>query len=546
MNECLNFLLDASWRAALVFMPLYAIYRLGQGRLPASWRYGLWWLFLLRLALPMDLHTPWSVFQWWPNQAPIASAGLFEDDLRAKRLETSGVFTPAPAKPSQPTRIPIETGLFALWLLGLGWIGLATVRRLHRMGRITAGASEAPLYLQNRFATILGNLGLKHRPRLLVTSHVSSPVLWGLRRPNLLLPLSFVEQNGAGRHLDFVFTHEAGHLKRGDLWLTWLECLIVATFWFHPLVWLARKLMFKEREKACDAFALNALGESASKPYAYAILAVAGGVHFRPALAGMVHLSNSGRILKDRLRELKNPPRKLTLLPGFLWAACLAALAVCFLTHPTPAKAYPSTGHLLGPYPRDVALSLKPTTDTVTVLNTSDNGKRLRGKGISTKLLTQIAFGLDAHQVDWRADDKAHFVLSAKATDPGAITLALQHKLRGMGLQWHWTLRQDTVFLLQQHPSATHPTPSDKSGEDLVNQENIHLFGATTSELATVLQGFRLYHNVIDQSHLPGTFDFQIDAGPGELSALNQALANHGLQLVKTRAEVRVLVVTGS
>ena len=540
MNEILTLLFEASWRSAIVFMPLYLIYRLTQGKIPASWRYAIWWVFLLRLALPISVESRWSIFQWWATPAPIHTL--------TPHWRTDAVATPAtgqdlPGK-TPPWRLPVSAGLIVLWLLGMGWIGLTTARRLNRLKRITSAACEAPLEFQKRFATMLGKQRAHGHPRLLISKYVTKPTLWGLRRPNLILPHSLMHQQELERYLDFVLMHETGHLKRGDLWLIWLEWIVTLVFWFHPLVWLTQKLMHKEREKACDAFALNVLGQDQSKPYAYAILTFASGTSVHPVLAGAVHLSSSGRVLKDRLRELKKPPKRST--PGlcFFWAICMGVLSFCFLTNPSLATASPAGSSPANTHRAPNKVDLTPTASTATVLNASENGTNLSGRGLSTQLLVQIAFDLDAHQVAWQADRHSHFELEAKANTVGEIQQALRKQLRDMGLRWHWTSKQDTVYLLQPLPSRRNQRPNHTAEPDILNQETLQLSGATSGDLAKALQGFRLYRNVLDQSHFPGTYQFKINAATGDMEGLRQGLAQYGLKLVKTRAEVRVLVVT--
>jgi len=57
--------------------------------------------------------------------------------------------------------------------------------------------------------------------------------------------------------LRYVFLHELGHLKRGDILVNWLMALPLVLHWFNPLVWYAIQRIRVDGESACDALALS-------------------------------------------------------------------------------------------------------------------------------------------------------------------------------------------------------------------------------------------------------------------------------------------------
>ena len=63
-----------------------------------------------------------------------------------------------------------------------------------------------------------------------------------------------------------VLTHEFSHIKGHDWLVQILVKLACAVYWFNPLVWLAARRLFIEREQACD----NDVIAAGAKPSEYA------------------------------------------------------------------------------------------------------------------------------------------------------------------------------------------------------------------------------------------------------------------------------------
>jgi len=64
---------------------------------------------------------------------------------------------------------------------------------------------------------------------------VRTPAVTGLLHPMLLLPVH-IEETLTIRELQFVLRHELTRIKRGDLPLHALLCLLLALHWFNPML----------------------------------------------------------------------------------------------------------------------------------------------------------------------------------------------------------------------------------------------------------------------------------------------------------------------
>lgn len=77
-----------------------------------------------------------------------------------------------------------------------------------------------------------------------------SPAVVGIFRPTIVLPAHAYDLEPD--ELQALLAHEQAHIARRDNLRGLLESLIVAAFWFHPLVWLAQRELIRAREEACD------------------------------------------------------------------------------------------------------------------------------------------------------------------------------------------------------------------------------------------------------------------------------------------------------
>lgn len=100
-------------------------------------------------------------------------------------------------------------------------------------------------------------LGLKTQPVLAWSARVASPVVVGVLRPALLLPMQVLTQLDETQ-LRAVMTHELGHIRRLDPIVNLIQRVVEAVLFFHPAVWYVSRQISRERENQCDDLVLAA------------------------------------------------------------------------------------------------------------------------------------------------------------------------------------------------------------------------------------------------------------------------------------------------
>src|SRR5262249_19110720 len=114
-----------------------------------------------------------------------------------------------------------------------------------------------------------------------------SPMLWTLARtPRLLIPVSLWQRLSEEQRRTLL-VHELAHLRRRDHWIRLLELLVLGLYWWHPVVWWARRALREVEEQCCDAWVVWALPADAPAYASALVETVAFLSQARPALPVM-------------------------------------------------------------------------------------------------------------------------------------------------------------------------------------------------------------------------------------------------------------------
>jgi len=326
-----NWVVSASWKGTILIVLVAAVCWIVRERIPARWRYALWLVVLLRLAVPVGPASSLSLFNLL-EPSPGATAVEFRRSPLTVGWDLPRMESAPVAELGWPRR---ELFTMAGWA---GWIWLAGVILLslrlalssvglHRRLRREPAGELAPAVLA-LLSECRRELGVRRAVLLRESDLVRSPALHGMIRPVLLLPRRLADLFTPAE-LRFVFLHELAHLKRFDLLVNWVISIVQIAHWFNPLVWLATLRMREERELACDELALSCLQQEERPGYGRTILKLLD--RFRtplpvPALLGIL---NDKHQMKRRLLMIN---RFRTHRSSLLFLALALALAAVSLT----------------------------------------------------------------------------------------------------------------------------------------------------------------------------------------------------------------------
>jgi len=233
----------------------------------------------------------------------------------------------------------------AVWLLGSVAMAVWMARRAWQFHVYLKHAGRPDEPLQARLDRLALRAGLSSAPRVVVVENVVSPMLWGFGRFGfgrwqawrgawLIFPSPLASRLDAAS-CDALLLHELAHYARGDSWVRLLELVSQVFYWWHPLVWLARREIEAVEEECCDAWALERQ-TGTRRLYAEALLATVDFLYepplapLPPAACGLGEAS----LLRRRLTQImRGEAAKSASRPAK--ALVIAAAAVVLPLRPT-------------------------------------------------------------------------------------------------------------------------------------------------------------------------------------------------------------------
>jgi beta-lactamase regulating signal transducer with metallopeptidase domain len=416
--------------------------------------HGLWLLVLLKLVTPplYEISVPWSGSLGGsaapkPPLALVAVERELESERRAlARAEArvfglldahAGVIEPFNAKSvppaaSQPVSQSVVNGvwraldwrrlLVAIWLAGSATTLVLALYRIVRFQLLLRQARPA-CEEEQEWASELGlGLGLTPRAELWFVDAKFSPMLWVLGvRPRLIIPEGLWKGLGK-RERATVILHELAHLRRGDHLVRFLELAVTVLYWWHPVLWWARKALRDVEEQCCDAWVVWAFPDAA-KCYAETLLQALDFLNesgrFEPLLA-----SGFGKVqhLRRRLTMimLRNTPRVPSLW-GTLGSLSLAAVLLPVNPSWAQKAAKPEAFEIEVETVDDPVIAIaphelrEPGEDSVVVL--SADGKQIIAKELTElPVLEDVGVGGDGRAIVLHVDGPEHVSADGKTT----------------------------------------------------------------------------------------------------------------------------------
>ncbi len=269
----------------------------------------LWLIVALRLIVPFSIESPVSMI---PQTTSVIQEAVDTNLIHPEVI--SSVMTPEPGQ-DETNAVYVRNGQH-MPVLPLIWCG----------GMAAMLCYFAFSYLRMRH---LVREAARETGNIWICDAVTTPFILGLIRPRIYLPSGL---SGATR--ECVIAHEQCHLRWKDHWWKPLAFVLLAVYWFDPLVWVSYALLCRDIEFACDERVIHHYGITDKKAYSRALLECSTGK--RLVLACPVAFGETA--VTQRIRNVLRykRPRFWVIL---VCAVVIAVMAVGFLTVPAKTAA---------------------------------------------------------------------------------------------------------------------------------------------------------------------------------------------------------------
>lgn len=231
-------------------------------------------------------------------------------------------------------------GAALAWCVGSGLMGLRLL-----VGHVTTrqrfrGGAPASDPVQAMADVLARRLGLRQGARVRLCASVTTPMVWGILRPVILLPTSLVLHLEADT-LEAILAHELAHLRRWDGFSLLVQRLAEALLFYHPTTWWLSRQMRVLREHGSDDLAVDLLGDALPYAEALARLERLRKQHVPGRVPAMAHAAQGGPLMTRIHRLLRTETDPAPAFHGLTLALLLAMAAggVAFAQAPPPAPA---------------------------------------------------------------------------------------------------------------------------------------------------------------------------------------------------------------
>lgn len=370
-NFC-RFALAMLLQSGLLFILLYLIDILIRKYVRAVFRYCIWLLIFVKLILPPTFYLPTGIGYWCgfditnSQIAPEISVKFathetdfiaFQSDVEylpptTSKLPKQSIQTKVNTITNDSTNMPsIEPSkleptsfntanhniqihwqaiLFLVWLVGLLVLFSLLFQRLLFVKSLIAQSDKANSRLHETLQKYCRQVGLRQNVTLLLSKSMLSPAACGFFKPTILMPSSLLE-NLSEEELKAVLIHELSHIKRGDLWVNFIQTVLQIFYFYNPFVWFANAVVRDLREKAVDEMVLTTFGGEA-KSYSGILIDIAeiafSRPHFSLRLVGVVESTKS---LTGRIKHILSRPAPKNAKLGLTSLAVILIFAAIIL-----------------------------------------------------------------------------------------------------------------------------------------------------------------------------------------------------------------------
>lgn len=263
-EDLAHWLFTSLWQGTAVALGTALLIRFALRRCRPALKGALWVVVLVKFVVPAGPAFDYSAATMLATLHPALSSESPAPGMTGGGPVTLTLVPLSPAASPGASITPVAaaglsrqsmlTVLVGVYVALLIWICAARARAYARVVRECRGLPRAKPRIEQLVAGVCRRCGARPVRDVRISEAYPAPFILGLFRPVLVLS---TRQLHDASELEAVVLHEVAHLRRGDLWVRWLQWLAGTLLFFWPVVaWVNRRLDLI-RELACDEWALR-------------------------------------------------------------------------------------------------------------------------------------------------------------------------------------------------------------------------------------------------------------------------------------------------
>ena len=347
-----DFMGGRSYEIAMVFLIAACLWLLMGRKASAFLGYGLFMLVLIKAVLPFNIPSP-ALLNEFPISAQRFSAPMRDwgmrpvfpllphelaypgETMETARIENAGELPSAPLTNKSETigqrnenQILFSALFMLVWTAVVCFLLLRFIRSQWITHRFILRAKQGPpVDFPFDFDALKKRIDLRRDIQVASSDSVSTPFVWGVFRPHLIVPHDF-SSNFSEKQMRWIVLHELAHIKRHDALMSSLQKLAQIVYFFHPAVWITNGTINRYKEYICDDIAMAA-SQTPRMDCGQSILSLTKQVnrHF-VVEAGLLGGCRSSSLIRRRLMRILDEERVLRVKHS-LGIACILILAAC-------------------------------------------------------------------------------------------------------------------------------------------------------------------------------------------------------------------------
>ncbi len=173
------------------------------------------------------------------------------------------------------------------------------------------------------------NLNSVQENKIVKTAIIDTPVAFGFFKSKVYVPFDFEHIYTKSQQI-LLLKHESIHCNRYDPFLLIMYKLLIALFWFHPVIYLLNHYMKKDQESSCDEIVLK----KSQQPTEYSRLLLQLNQQINPLATNTKSelYCSSSSMLKERIMLIKNLKPKGIINKLLSQSLLLVSAASIFIT----------------------------------------------------------------------------------------------------------------------------------------------------------------------------------------------------------------------